>query len=121
MFSSAEDLATLGQMLLNGGEYGGTRLFKKETIDFFTSTKHGNHRGLGFDVKSKKGAAGCYYGAGKGTFGHSGYTGTSLWVDPVNDLVYVFLSNRVYTDKKNDGLIKYKTREMVHRAIYKAM
>ena len=121
LFSSAEDLATLGQMLLNGGEYGGTRLFKKETIDFFTSTKHGNHRGLGFDVKSKKGAAGCYYGAGKGTFGHSGYTGTSLWVDPVNDLVYVFLSNRVYTDKKNDGLIKYKTREMVHRAIYKAM
>jgi CubicO group peptidase (beta-lactamase class C family) len=121
LFSSAEDLATIGQMLLNGGEYGGTRLFKKETIDFFTSTKHGNHRGLGFDVKSKKGAAGCYYGAGKGTFGHSGYTGTSLWVDPANDLVYVFLSNRVYTDKKNDRLMKYKTREMVHRAIYKAM
>ena len=108
-------------MLLNGGEYGGVRLFKKETIDFFTSTNHGNHRGLGFDVKTKKGAAGCYYGAGKGTFGHSGYTGTSLWVDPVNDLVYVFLSNRVYTDKKNDRLMKYKTRELIHRAIYKAM
>lgn len=121
LFSDAEDLAVLCQMLLNDGKYGGIQLLKPETIALFTTPQYGNHRGLGFDVKTKKGGIGCYYGAGKGTFGHSGFTGTCFWVDKENELVYIFLSNRIFNDKDNQGLMKYKTRELIHRAIYKTM
>ncbi len=121
LFGRAEDLAVIGQMLLNGGEYGGQRFLKKETIDYFTNSGHGNYRGLGFDRNPKSNDNGCYHGASKDAFGHSGYTGTCFWIDPDNELVYVFLSNRVHPDKKNDKLMKMKVREMVHRAVYKAM
>jgi CubicO group peptidase (beta-lactamase class C family) len=119
LFGRTEDLAILGQMLLNDGTYGNQRFFKKETLDFFISSKHGNHRGLGFDRKTKNGP-GYYNGSSKASYGHNGYTGTCFWVDPEADLVYIFLSNRVHPKKDNDKLMQLKTREKVHRAIYKA-
>jgi CubicO group peptidase (beta-lactamase class C family) len=121
LFGRAEDLAVIGQLLLNGGTYGGERYFKSSTIDYFRGTGHGNHRGLGFDRNPKSNENGCYHGASKDTYGHSGYTGTAFWIDPDNELVYVFLSNRVHTNKDNERLMKLKVREMVHRAVYKAM
>ena len=120
LFGRAEDLAVLGQLFLNGGTYGNQRFFKKETLDFFIDNKHGNHRGLGFDRKVRNGA-GYYNGASKASYGHNGYTGTCFWVDPEKELIYIFLSNRVYPKKHNNKLMKLKTREKVHRAIYKAM
>ena len=120
LFGTAQELAIIGQLLLNGGEYNGQRFLKKETVDYFTSSKHGNYRGLGFDRKSRNGS-GYYYGASKSTFGHNGYTGTCFWIDPVHELVYIFLSNRVYPEKHNDKLMKLKVRENIHRAVYKAM
>jgi beta-N-acetylhexosaminidase len=119
LFGRTEDLAILGQMLLNDGTYGNQRFFKKETLDFFISSKHGNHRGLGFDRKTKNGP-GYYNGSSKASYGHNGYTGTCFWVDPEADLIYIFLSNRVHPKKNNDKLMQLKTREKVHRAIYKA-
>lgn len=120
LFGRTEDLAILGQLFLNGGTYGNQRFFKKETLDFFISNEHGNHRGLGFDRKVRNGA-GYYNGASKASYGHNGYTGTCFWIDPEADLVYIFLSNRVHPNKDNDSLMKLKTREGVHRAIYKAL
>lgn len=121
LFGRAEDLAVIGQLLLNGGTYGGKRYFKASTIDYFTRSGHGNYRGLGFDRNPKSNDNGCYHGASKDAYGHSGYTGTAFWIDPDNELIYVFLSNRVHTDKDNERLMKLKVREMVHRAVYKAM
>lgn len=121
LFGRANDLAIIGQMLLHRGNYGGVQLLDSTTVDYFTANDYGNHRGLGFDHITKKGGIGCYYGAGERTFGHSGYTGTSFWIDPDRHLVYVFLSNRVYPNKKNEKINQLKTRMLVHRAIYKAL
>lgn len=120
LFSNANDLAIFGQLLLNKGVYGGKRYLKAETVELFTKRQHG-HRGLGFDIKTSKGAPGCYTGASSGTFGHSGFTGTCIWIDPVENMVYVFLSNRVHPSPKNKKLMQLKTREKVHRLAYKAL
>ena len=120
LFSNANDLVILGQLLLNKGVYGGKRYLEEETVELFTKRQYG-HRGLGFDVKTSKGAPGCYTGASKGTFGHSGFTGTCIWIDPIENMVYVFLSNRVHPNPKNKKLIQLKTRERIHRLAYKAL
>lgn len=117
LFSNANDLAILHQMLLNNGYYGGEQIFDKSTIDHFIYKKHTGHRGLGFDKKG----AGCYKGASRQTFGHSGYTGTCVWVDAEQELIYIFLSNRVYPNPKNDKLMELNTRAKIHKVFYKAI
>lgn len=117
LFGNANDLAVIYEMLLNQGTYGGEKIFEPKTIEHFIYKRYSGHRGLGFDRKG----AGCYASASKLTFGHSGYTGTCVWADPKNDLIYVFLSNRVHPDPKNKRLIALNTRTLVHRAIYKAI
>src|SRR5438045_8395812 len=104
LFSDAYDLAMLYQMLLNGGEFNGERYIKKATIDFFTAYHSKNsRRGYGFDKPEKDNAIrkDPYPSllASPETFGHTGFTGTCVWVDPKNSLVSVFLSNRVYTTR----------------------
>lgn len=123
LFSNTEELAVLFQMLLNGGEYGGKRLLKAETIDLFTSDRHGNHRGLGFDkpkpedIKSEKFPE----GISEETFGHTGFTGTCAWADPEAGLIYLFLSNRIYPDRSNNKLFQRRVRERIHEVIYDAL
>ena len=117
LFSNANDLGIIAQMLLDKGNYGTEQIFKAETIDFFINKKHTGHRALGFDRRG----AGCYQGASKETFGHSGYTGTCVWIDAKADLIYIFLSNRVHPNPKNDKLMKLKTRELIHREFYKSL
>lgn len=127
LFSNAYDLAKLYQMLLNGGEINGTRFLKKETIDYFTAY-HGNNsrRGLGFDKPEKDNATRkepypCI-SASPQTFGHTGFTGTCVWVDPKYDLVFIFLSNRVCPDggdnkKLGDMNVRGNIQEVVYQSI----
>lgn len=123
LFGTANDLAKLGQMLLNGGSYGGTRYFKPETVARFTSKQYENsRRGLGWDkpIMGDFNSPTSELASAK-TFGHTGFTGTCIWVDPEFDLVYVFLSNRVWPDRSNKLLnanIRPRIQEVVYKSIF---
>ena len=119
LFSSAWDLGVLFQMILNGGTYGSRRYLNKVTIDVFTKTQTDSYRGLGFDKWSKRQIIA--KSASPNTYGHTGFTGCCVWVDPDSEIVYVFLSNRVHPSAKNWRLNSYKIRNNVHQAVYDAM
>ena len=110
-------------MLLNGGSSLGINFFdlKEKTIESWTKRAYpdgANRRGLGFDkpaLEYDKGPT-CNL-ASKASFGHSGFTGTLLWIDPQYDLVYVFLSNRTYPDSENNKLITMDVRTEIQRVI----
>lgn len=122
LFGSASDLATYYQMLLNKGTYGGEQYFKPETVEMFT-TKQSNvsRRGLGFDRwdpdVTKKYPSEL---ASSQTFGHTGYTGIGVWVDPSRGLVYIFLSNRV-NPGVSEQLGKLNIRPRIQDAINRAI
>ncbi|MCF8298204.1 MAG: serine hydrolase [Saprospiraceae bacterium] len=117
VFTNASDLGVLFEMLRNNGIYGGEKYLNSETVKRFTSTQPGSHRGLGFDKNSSFMAE----SASSNTYGHTGFTGTCVWVDPDNNLVYVFLSNRVNPSVKNWKLNTYAIRQRIHQVIYDAM
>lgn len=124
LFSSANDLAKPLQMLLNLGTYGGEEYISTETARLFTQTKSPNsRRGLGFDKPDtsapKKSPAGAL--APASVYGHTGYTGTCFWVDPDNQLIYIFLSNRVNPTRLNTKLFSLDIRTRIQDAIYKAI
>ena len=119
LFANAEDLAILFQMLLNGGQYGGQQYLQPATIDHFTASIHGNHRGLGFDKARYNYTAS--KSASKRTFGHSGFSGTCVWVDPDEELIYIFLSNRIHPDPKNNVLKRQRVRQRIHQVVYDAI
>ena len=126
LFSNAYDLSMLYQMLLNGGTFNGEHYLKKETVDFFTAYHSDiSRRGYGFDKPEKdndtRKAPYPSALASPQTFGHTGFTGTCVWVDPKADLVYVFLSNRVYHSRDNNLLGQMNIRGKVQDAIYKAL
>jgi CubicO group peptidase (beta-lactamase class C family) len=126
LFASANDIAILYQMLLNRGTYGGTQYIKPETVNLWTSRQSAiSRRGLGFDrwdpiperhYPSKL--------ASDQTYGHTGFTGTCIWVDPKYNLVYVFLSNRVYPNvgnKLGSMSIRPRIQDVIYEAIQKGM
>ncbi len=126
LFSDAYDLAMLFQMLLNGGQLNGRRYFKESTIKYFTEYHSKiSRRGLGFDKPEKDNAIRRDpYPASlvsSQTFGHTGYTGTCIWADPKYDIVYVFLSNRVYPSRDNNKISQMLIRGKVQDAIYRAL
>lgn len=123
LFATATDVAELMQMLLDGGVYHGHRYLKEKTVKTFTSrhfAKHGNRRALGFDKQlfnpSRNGQA-CIE-ATQESYGHTGFTGTMLWVDPEYDLVYVFLSNRTYPSSADNKLARMNVRTDIQSIIY---
>ena len=129
LFSNATDLATLYQMALNGGKLGSVTLLQKQTIDLFTGYNSSiSRRGFGFD-KPEKGndtlAIEKRYPASfvsSATYGHTGYTGTCVWVDPANDLIYIFLSNRVHPmGGENLKLSRMNIRSRIQDIIYESM
>jgi beta-glucosidase-like glycosyl hydrolase/CubicO group peptidase (beta-lactamase class C family) len=126
LFSDAYDLAVLEQMLLNGGIINGQQFLKKETIDYFTAYHSEiSRRGLGFDKPEKNNAAikepyPCI-SASPETFGHTGFTGTCVWVDPKYSLVYIFLSNRVNPSSDNAKISTLSVRGGIMEAVYKAL
>ncbi len=126
LFSNAYDLSLLYQMLLNGGELNGERYLKPETIQLFTSYNSKiSRRGLGFDKPEKDNRLrrDPYPSslASPETFGHTGFTGTCVWVDPQKELVYIFLSNRVYPTRDNNKLGQMLIRGKIQDAIYRAL
>ena len=123
LFGNARDIAVFAQMLLNKGSYGGVSYIKPRTISLFTSVQNDrNRRGLGFDKPE--------YDPGKDTpasvyasplsYGHSGFTGTFLWVDPEYGLTYIFLSNRVYPYCYNKKLIEENIRTGIQDIVYRS-
>lgn len=126
VFSTANDLAKLMQMYLQKGTYGGEKFFSYQTLDLFTSAptnNNGNRRALGFDkpeTREGKPSPACT-SASTLSFGHSGFTGTLVWADPENGLVYIFLSNRVYPDAANNKLVEMNIRTNIQEVFYKAV
>jgi CubicO group peptidase (beta-lactamase class C family)/beta-glucosidase-like glycosyl hydrolase len=108
LFSDANDLAILFQMLLNGGTYAGKRLLKPETVEYFTTAPEDSQRGLGFNRKRG------------GLYGHSGYTGCVVWANPSTNFIFVFLSNSIHPKATNKKLKQYHVREKVYDAILAA-
>ena len=107
LLSTANDLAKLGQMWLQKGSYGGYQFFKPETIELFSSRQFADsRRGIGWDKPTPGDWSGptARYASPK-TFGHTGFTGTCIWVDPEFNLVFIFLSNRVQPYVTNKLLI----------------
>jgi len=125
LFSNANDLAVLTQMYLNKGTYGGERYVQTKTIEEFTKCqfcKNGNRRGIGFDKPEPEGKGGptcdCVSYL---SFGHTGFTGTMVWADPDQQIVYVFLSNRVNPDAENNKLVKMDVRTKIQQVIYDSL
>ena len=124
LFSNAQELAVLFQMLLNNGQYNGTRFFKQSTIDYFTR-RHGfkSRRGIGFDKRENNpgNIMNLTEEVSLQAFGHTGFTGTCVWVDPKYNLVYIFLSNRIYPDQENRTLISGNYRTEIQKKIYQSI
>lgn len=124
LFSNANDLAKILQLYLNQGVYGGERYLSLETCRLFTQSKSPTcRRGLGFDkpVPGNPKASPCGALAPASVYGHTGYTGTCFWVDPDNDMIYIFLSNRVNPNRMNNKLSALDIRTRIQDAIYKAI
>ncbi len=124
LFSNAQDLSIIMQMLLNQGNYGGIQFLRPETVRQYT-TKHQacTRRGIGFDMKelNSRRSQNLPKEASINTFGHIGFTGTCVWSDPDEQLTYIFLSNRTYPSMHNKKLNKLNTRGKIHAAIYDAI
>ncbi len=120
LFSSAEDMGTLLQMVLQKGSYGGVSYFSPKTVATWTASQNGSHRGYGWDHQYNSGSPSMAASASLQTYGHLGFTGCAVWVDPQYELVYVFLSNRVYPEV-NTRILGLNTRPEIHQRLYNAI
>ncbi|MEJ8800746.1 glycoside hydrolase family 3 N-terminal domain-containing protein [Pontibacter sp. H249] len=126
LFGNANDVAKLMQLYLNDGSYANKTYIAGKTVSEFSKCQfcdEGNYRALGFDRPSKPGAqnSNAAPSAPVTSFGHSGFTGTYTWVDPENQLVYVFLSNRVNPTRENPKLSRLNTRTNALQVVYEAI
>jgi beta-glucosidase-like glycosyl hydrolase/CubicO group peptidase (beta-lactamase class C family) len=119
LFSTAPDLAAFCQMLLNGGVYAHQRILKRATIAQFTVPQQlsGGTRTLGWVVPTEGGSSGHYYSPH--SFGHTGFTGTSIWIDPDRQLFVVLLTNRVNPTRENHKIAE--VRPALHDAVMQAL
>lgn len=126
LFGNANDVAKLLQMFLDGGTYGETTFFKPTTISEFTRCQfceEGNRRGLGFDKPLLEWSpnGNTAKDASALSYGHFGFTGTMVWVDPASEMIFIFLSNRVYPTRESKMLMNLNTRTRIQQVIYDAM
>lgn len=122
LFSNAIDIAKILQMDLNEGSYAGEIFFKKETIDEFTRKQfENNRRGIGWDKVDMEGRGSTSEYSSPRCYGHSGFTGTTVWVDPEYDLIYIFLANRIHPDADNKKLLSTDVRTRIHDVIYESI
>ena len=124
LFSNSNDLAKISQMWLNGGSYGGEQLLSEETVRLFTTMKSSvSRRGLGFDkpdpTNSKRSPTSPVTPVE--VYGHTGFTGTSFWIDPVNEMIYIFLSNRVNPSRTPNRFSTLSIRERIQEELYQAI
>jgi CubicO group peptidase (beta-lactamase class C family) len=119
VFSTAPDLAAFCQMLLNGGVYAHQRILRRATVAQFTSPQQlsGGARTLGWAVPTPGGLSGHYFSAH--SFGHTGFTGTSIWIDPDRQLFVVFLTNRVHPTRENQKI--QQVRRDLHDTVMQAL
>ncbi len=130
LFSTAVDLAKMMQMYLQKGSYGGVRYLSENVVNEFIKVQfpeNNNRRGLGFDkplfgndtlsIEKSYPAP----GVSASSFGHSGYTGTFVWIDPEYQLVYIFLSNRVYPTRENPLIYRKNIRPSIQQVFYNAL
>lgn len=122
LFSTAQELAILMQMILNGGTYGGTRYLSEEVVRMFNTRYFDkNRRGLGFDKPAISGGGSACAEASPESFGHTGFTGTMCWADPQTGIVFVFLSNRVNPDAENKLLQTLDIRTRAQSVFYRIL
>jgi CubicO group peptidase (beta-lactamase class C family) len=123
LFGNATDLAAVFQMLLQHGNYGGRHFIDSTTIAEFTSKQFShNRRGLGFDKPQTAGEEGpACPDASPNSFGHTGFTGTYVWADPDEELIIVFLSNRVNPSAEDNKLVKLGIRTRIQQVVYDAI
>ena len=125
LFANSNDIAKMMQLFLQKGFYGGKRYFKEETFDKFNKRYYSDQkvrRGLGFDKpqldSTVMATCGC---VSEESFGHSGFTGTYTWADPESEIIYVFLSNRVFPTMENKALVKRNIRTSIQQIIQEAI
>ncbi|HEX2969175.1 MAG TPA: glycoside hydrolase family 3 N-terminal domain-containing protein [Bacteroidales bacterium] len=127
LFATANDLMKLMELYRRMGEYGGNQIISREVMEEYTKVQfpeNNNRRGLGFDKpllnNSEVSEKDAYpaKSASPSSFGHSGYTGTFVWVDPDYEISYVFLCNRVYPTRENNKLSEMNIRSNILQAIY---
>jgi beta-N-acetylhexosaminidase len=118
LFSTAADLAVLAQTMLNGGSYGTHRVYSPETVRTFTTSRARiGKRALGWDVPAQRSSAGSYFTPR--SYGHTGFTGTSVWIDPERDVFVVLLTNRTYDNSSSRAMLEL--REQVHDAVSRSI
>jgi CubicO group peptidase (beta-lactamase class C family) len=120
LFSTAPDLSRYCRMMLHGGELDGVRMFKPETIDLFT-TRIDEHssRCLGWDSPEGESSGGIYISPH--SFGHTGFTGTSLWIDAENKVYVILLTNAVHPDRKYKYPNYFEWRQLLHSVAYEEL
>ena len=119
LFSTAADLAIFSQMMLNGGVYRDSVIFQPETVQLFTRRANvieGSSRCLGWDSPEGKASAGIY--ASSNSYGHTGFTGTSLWIDPDSQMVVILLTNAVHPNRDWKTPQYFDWRQRIHSAVY---
>lgn len=125
LFANSNDLAKMMQMYLSGGYYGGHQYLQPETIETFRTCAFcelNNRRGRGFDrPQIADGPGPSCTCASDLSFGHTGFTGTMVWMDPKEDLLYIFLSNRTFPDAENWKLSKLDVRTNIQEYIYDSL
>ncbi|MDR2385127.1 MAG: serine hydrolase [Tannerella sp.] len=124
LFSNANDLAKIMQLYLNNGVYGGERYLSTKTCRLFTGSKSPNsRRGLGFDKPDAKNPtlSPCGLLTPETVYGHTGFTGTCFWIDPENNLFFIFLSNRTFPSRINSALFSLDIRTQIQDIIYKSI
>lgn len=122
LFASATELGKLCQLILQRGQWQGKQVLPRQTVEhFLTARGVGGRRALGFD-RPKAGASNpAADSASPKTVGHMGFTGTVFWIDPANDLVFIFLSNRTYPTRQNGLLSRDRYRPRLHQLVYDAL
>lgn len=119
LFGNAHDLGILFQMIMQNGTYGGIQYLDKDLLKLFLKKEYGLNRGLGFDYRS--GSKKSDNGISENTYGHTGFTGTCVWTDPDNQIVFVFISNRVHPTVKHNNISKLKIIRRIQQEIYKEL
>lgn len=124
LFGNANDLMKIMQLYLQNGYYGGKQYISRDALFEFTRYQYpelGSRRGIGFDKPSFQYTGNAPRYASPASFGHTGYTGIMVWMDPVNNLDFVFLSNRVYPTRENSKLYTLNIRTSIMDAVYEGL
>jgi CubicO group peptidase (beta-lactamase class C family) len=120
LFSNVHDLAIFSQMMLNKGIYKGTRIYKSETVELFTKQQNipeGSSRCLGWGAPEGRSSSGHYFS--QKSYGHTGFTGTSIWIDDHKNLFGILLTNRVHPTRKHKKI--YKIRRKLYDKLQEAV